>query len=98
MARSGPGVLWRAREIVDRSARQSPARLALGVFAAVIALVTVLLSAPWATAHGGRAPFVDALFTATSASTACARPPSRSIWPTTASTEARSRLPLTVTA
>lgn len=66
---AGPGLLWRAREYVDRSARQSPARLALGVFALVIAVITALLSAPWATAHGGRAPFVDALFTATSATT-----------------------------
>ena len=66
---AGPGLLWRAREYVDRSARQSPARLALGVFALVIASITALLSAPWATAHGQRAPFVDALFTATSATT-----------------------------
>ncbi len=69
MARGGPGVAWRARELVDRSARQSPARLAVGVFALVIGLVTVGLSAPWATASGHRAPFVDALFTAASAST-----------------------------
>lgn len=66
---AGPGLLWRAREYVDRSARQSPARLALGVFALVIALVTALLWMPWATASGERAPFVDALFTATSATT-----------------------------
>ncbi|MBO3088370.1 TrkH family potassium uptake protein [Cellulomonas dongxiuzhuiae] len=66
---AGPGLLWRTREYVDRSARQSPARLALGVFALVIAVITALLSAPWATAHGERAPFVDALFTATSATT-----------------------------
>lgn len=66
---AGPGLLWRAREYVDRSARQSPARLALGVFALVIGIITALLSAPWATAQGTRAPFVDALFTATSATT-----------------------------
>lgn len=66
---AGPGLLWRAREYVDRSARQSPARLALGVFALVIALVTALLQAPWATASGVRAPLVDSLFTATSATT-----------------------------
>jgi len=66
---AGPGLLWRAREYVDRSARQSPARLALGVFALVIAVITALLSAPWATADGTRAPLVDALFTATSATT-----------------------------
>ena len=51
MARGGPGVAWRVRELVDRSARQSPARLALGVFGLVIALVTLGLSAPWATAE-----------------------------------------------
>jgi trk system potassium uptake protein len=67
MARGLPGVLWSGRELVDRLARQSPARLALGVFAGVIALVTALLSLPFATTSGQRAPFVDALFTATSA-------------------------------
>jgi potassium uptake TrkH family protein len=67
MARGVPGALWSGRELVDRLARQSPARLALGVFAGVIAVFTALLSTPWATASGERAPFVDALFTATSA-------------------------------
>ncbi|WP_454041380.1 TrkH family potassium uptake protein [Cellulosimicrobium sp. Marseille-Q8652] len=61
------GRLFKGREIVDRLARQSPARLAVTVFAAVIALFTALLLAPWATASGRSAPFVDALFTATSA-------------------------------
>lgn len=69
MARGGPGVRWHARELVDRAARQSPARLALGVFGSVIALITLLLLAPWATVSGEQAPFVDALFTATSATT-----------------------------
>ncbi len=55
------------RELVDRVARQSPARLAVTVFAGVVALFTSLLLAPWATASGEPAPFVDALFTATSA-------------------------------
>ncbi|ACZ29468.1 H(+)-transporting two-sector ATPase [Xylanimonas cellulosilytica DSM 15894] len=55
------------RELVDRVARRSPARLALAVFLGVCVLVTLLLSAPWATASGHRAPFVDALFTAVSA-------------------------------
>jgi Trk-type K+ transport system membrane component len=59
----------RWRDYVDRSARQSPARLALGVFALVILTFTVLLSAPWATADGHAAPPVTALFTATSATT-----------------------------
>jgi Trk-type K+ transport system membrane component len=52
---------------IDSAARQSPARLALVVFALVIALFTALLSLPAATASGHRAPFADALFTAASA-------------------------------
>jgi trk system potassium uptake protein TrkH len=55
------------RDGLDRLARQSPARLAIGVFAVVVGVFTVLLSLPMATADGHRAPFVDALFTATSA-------------------------------
>jgi Trk-type K+ transport system membrane component len=47
--------------------RTQPARLAIGVFALVIAVVTALLSLPAATTSGQRAPFIDALFTATSA-------------------------------
>ena len=67
MAGAVPGVLWAGRELVDRLARQSPARLALGVFVSVIGVFTALLSMPWATSSGHRAPLVDALFTATSA-------------------------------
>ncbi|MBB2922421.1 TrkH family potassium uptake protein [Cellulomonas cellasea] len=67
MARGLPAAFWSGRELVDRLARQSPARLAIGVFASVVAVFAGLLSAPWATATGERAPFVDALFTATSA-------------------------------
>jgi trk system potassium uptake protein TrkH len=67
MASGVSGRLWAGRELVDRMARQSPARLALTVFAAVIAVFTGLLSTPFATTSGVRAPFVDALFTATSA-------------------------------
>lgn len=67
MASGFSGRLWAGRELVDRLARQSPARLAVSVFAAVIAVFTTLLSAPFATASGVRAPFVDAFFTATSA-------------------------------
>ncbi len=55
------------REWVDHTAREYPARLAMTVFGAVIALFTVLLLPPWATAAGGGARFVDALFTAVSA-------------------------------
>lgn len=67
MASGLSGRLWAGRELVDRMARQSPARLAISVFAAVIAVFTGLLSTPLATADGVRAPFVDAFFTATSA-------------------------------
>lgn len=62
-----PRPLRVGREIVDRAARQSPARLALSTFAAVIGVFTLLLLLPQATADGHRAPFADALFTATSA-------------------------------
>ena len=67
MRQGFPGTARSGRELVDRLARQSPARLALGVFASVIAVVTALLSTPFATTSGTPAPFVDALFTATSA-------------------------------
>src|SRR5699024_11189049 len=60
-------LLTRPRDWIDDVARHSPARLTLGVFAGVIALVTALLQLPIATASGIRAPFVDSLFTATSA-------------------------------
>ena len=66
---TGTGLAARWRDYVDRSARQSPARLALGIFALVILTFTVLLSAPWATTSGHRAPGIVALFTATSATT-----------------------------
>ena len=63
---SGAELGWlRAR--IDEAARRSPARLALGVFAGVIAVFVALLSVPAATASGQRAPFVDALFTGVSA-------------------------------
>jgi Trk-type K+ transport system membrane component len=52
---------------IDNLALQHPARIALGAFGSVILLVTGLLSLPLATADGHRAPFIDALFTATSA-------------------------------
>lgn len=52
---------------VDQLALQHPARLALGAFAGVILFFTGLLSLPAATASGTRAPFIDALFVATSA-------------------------------
>src|SRR5690625_817502 len=57
----------RLRDAVDRVAKRSPARFVLGVFAAIILVVTALLRVPAATLGPGRAPFVDALFTAVSA-------------------------------
>lgn len=67
MARGFGDRLVPGRELIDRLARQSPARLAVTVFAAVIAVFTALLLAPWATASGDATRFVDALFTAVSA-------------------------------
>ncbi len=64
---SGAGAFARTRARVDAVGRNSPARLAISVFATVIVLVTGLLSLPLATQSGQRAPFADALFTATSA-------------------------------
>ena len=52
---------------IARAARFYPARLAVAVFAAIIMVVTLLLSLPIATASGKQADFLDALFTATSA-------------------------------
>jgi len=63
----GAGGFARLRAWVDGLGRTSPARLAITVFAFVVALVTGLLSLPLATASGERAPLADALFTATSA-------------------------------
>lgn len=60
------GLAW-LRDSVDELARSSPARLAITVFAAVIMIFTALLSLPFATTSGERAPLVDALFFATSA-------------------------------
>lgn len=54
-------------EWVDGVALRAPARLTLITFGSVIMLFTGLLSLPIATTSGHRAPFVDALFTATSA-------------------------------
>ena len=52
---------------IARAARFYPARLAVIVFAAIIMVVTLLLSLPIATESGKQADFLDALFTATSA-------------------------------
>lgn len=62
-----PAPLLAARDLVDRVARRSPARLAVVVFASVIFVVTMLLWLPISTTSGQRPSFVQALFTATSA-------------------------------
>ena len=62
-----PRPLLAARQLVDDAARHSPARLAVMVFAGVIATFTALLLAPQATASGQGAAVADALFTAASA-------------------------------
>lgn len=65
MARELPPFVSAVRDSIDAVARRSPARLTLLVFLGVIAVATALLSLPVATASGERAPFVDALFMAT---------------------------------
>lgn len=62
-----PTLAQRARDRVDHIARDSPARLALAVFATIIVLLTLLLQLPIATSAGHRASLVDSFFTATSA-------------------------------
>lgn len=52
---------------LENMANNYPSRLAVVTFAITIVLATALLSLPAATAAGHRAPFVDTLFTATSA-------------------------------
>ncbi|GHH68654.1 TrkH family potassium uptake protein [Promicromonospora soli] len=59
--------LFGLRELVDELAFRAPARLAVTVFACVVAVFVVLLLAPFATADGEGASFVDAVFTAVSA-------------------------------
>lgn len=55
------------RDIIDHFARRYPARLAILIFALIIGFFTTLLALPAATASGEPAPFIDALFNATSA-------------------------------
>ena len=62
-----PSLWQQTRDRIDHIARDSPARLALAVFAIIILGITALLQLPIATATGEKAPFIDALFTATSA-------------------------------
>ncbi|MDO5722260.1 MAG: potassium transporter TrkG [Actinomycetaceae bacterium] len=62
-----PSINQRIRTQIDHMARHYPARLAMTVFASIVATVTALLSLPIATTSGIRAPLADALFNATSA-------------------------------
>ena len=63
-----PTTPWtRVRVWLSRQARYAPSRLALGTFASIIAIITALLSLPFASASDKEAPFVDTLFTAVSA-------------------------------
>jgi trk system potassium uptake protein TrkH len=57
------------RDLVDRIAQSSPARLALIVFAVVVAVFSVLLWLPVSSAPGVDTELEDAVFTATSAVT-----------------------------
>ena len=54
-------------DVLNRIALQSPARLVLAAFGALILFITTLLKIPAATTTGQSASFIDALFTATSA-------------------------------
>lgn len=62
-------LLTSLRDLVDRIAASSPARLALIVFAVVVSAFAFLLWLPVSSAPGIDTPFVDAVFTATSAVT-----------------------------
>lgn len=57
----------RVRDWFNHVARAYPARLALALFAMIIAVETALLQLPFATSSGHRAAFIDSLFQATSA-------------------------------
>lgn len=65
--RANQNFMARASEVINSIARNSPARLALIVFALIIIIFTILLELPAATTFGRSAPLADAFFTATSA-------------------------------
>lgn len=69
LLRARDRVQQRVRAAIGTAARSSSSRLALLVFTAIIGVFTALLSLPVATVEGTRTPFVDALFTAVSATT-----------------------------
>ncbi|MFI7482829.1 TrkH family potassium uptake protein [Kocuria sp. M1R5S2] len=62
-------LLTSLRDLVDRIAQSSPARLALFVIAGVVAVFSFLLWLPVSSAPGVDTPLEDAVFTATSAVT-----------------------------
>lgn len=65
--RPGSHGVWKsARYRVDAFIAATPARFAIVVFAGLVLIFTLLFSLPVATAGGGRASLVDALFTAVS--------------------------------
>lgn len=63
------GLLGSTRDLVDRLAQSSPARLAVLVFVGVAVLFTALLWMPWSSHDGRSTSLVDAAFTAASAVT-----------------------------
>ena len=65
--RDSLGPLTGLRDVVDRLAASSPARLALLSFSGVILVFTLILSLPFSSADGQFTPLHQALFTATSA-------------------------------
>ncbi|AOZ73531.1 potassium transporter Trk [Boudabousia tangfeifanii] len=67
MPGTNPTLSERFRAYLDSVARNSPARLALAVFASFILIITFLLMLPISTVSGEVPSFIDALFTATSA-------------------------------
>lgn len=65
--RESPSRVSALRQALISLTTPTPPRLVLAAFTSLIALFTVLLSLPAASADGTRTPFVDALFTAVSA-------------------------------
>jgi trk system potassium uptake protein TrkH len=59
-------IITRVRDFIDYVAEATPARFAILVFTAMVAVTTILLLLPIASADRKGTPFVDALFTAVS--------------------------------
>jgi trk system potassium uptake protein TrkH len=60
------GPIARTRASINNVAESSPARFGILVFAALVAVFTILFSLPISASDGQRTPIVDALFTAVS--------------------------------